>query len=72
MATESPGDALALAGDLKASRSVRLWRIEQLERAGYDLDAAVRLAERPDIDLHHARELLEQGCPQELALRILL
>jgi len=51
---------------------VERWRAEALERAGYDLESALELAARPDVDLHRAIELVEAGCPAELALRILL
>jgi len=32
----------------------------------------VRLASRPDVDLHRAIQLIESGCTAELALQILL
>ena len=51
---------------------VERWRAERLERAGYSTDGAVALAARHDIDLHRAIELIESGCPAEIALRILL
>lgn len=51
---------------------VEQWRHEALERAGYDPEAAVVLAASHDVDLHQAVELLERGCPVELALQILL
>jgi hypothetical protein len=51
---------------------VERWRAEALERAGYDEMAALELACRFDVDLHAAVELLERGCPVELAIRILL
>ncbi len=51
---------------------VESWRAEELIRAGYTASDAVALAARHDIDLHHAVELLEQGCPIELALDILI
>ena len=51
---------------------IERWRAEALERAGYERAAAAKLAARSDVDLHRAVELLEQGCPQDLALRILL
>ena len=51
---------------------IERWRAEELERAGYDADAAVKLAARHDVDLHKAIELLKSGCPPELALDILL
>ena len=53
-------------------RRIERWRAEELERAGYDVAAAERIAGRHDIDLHRAVELLARGCPPELALRILL
>jgi hypothetical protein len=48
------------------------WRKAELQRAGYEEQSARRLAERLDIDLHRATELLRSGCPAETALRILL
>jgi hypothetical protein len=51
---------------------VRTWRLEELERAGYDRRAAVELAERTDVDLHLAVEIVRAGCPTSTALRILL
>ena len=54
------------------SEKVARWRAEALEKVGYDLDSALQLAARPDVDLHRAVELVESGCPPELALRILL
>jgi hypothetical protein len=51
---------------------IERWRFEALVRAGYQPTAARRIAERQDIDLHVAVDLLEQGCSPELALSILL
>lgn len=51
---------------------VLAWRFEALCRTGYDLDAAAVLAANVEIDLHEAVELVERGCPPELATRILL
>jgi hypothetical protein len=48
------------------------WRLEQLRRAGLDEGDAERVAERKDVDLHQALRLLQDGCPPELALAILL
>ena len=48
------------------------WRAEELERAGYERTAAAKIAARHDVDLHMAVELLQQGCPAELAADILL
>jgi hypothetical protein len=54
------------------AEKVERWRAEALEKVGYDLVSALQLAARPDVDLHRAVNLVESGCPPELALRILL
>jgi hypothetical protein len=51
---------------------IERWRAGELERAGYDASAAALLAGRADVDLHHAIDLLRNGCSPELALQILL
>ncbi len=51
---------------------VEQWRVQSLERAGYDAEAAAVLAASHEVDLHHAVRLLESGCPVDLALQILL
>ncbi len=51
---------------------VEHWREEELIRAGYTPSDAVALAARHDVDLHRAVELLEQGCPIDVALDILI
>lgn len=51
---------------------IERWRAEELVRAGYDPSDALALAARLDIDLHFAVELIEQGCPYETALEILI
>jgi len=51
---------------------VERWRAEELLRAGFDPAAAAELAARFDVDLHTATELVDRGCPPELALKILL
>ena len=48
------------------------WRYEELIRAGYPEREAMILADRTDVDLHRAVELLEHGCPPAIALRVLL
>lgn len=53
-------------------RQIELWRAEELKAAGYSESAARRLAARHDVDLHLAIQLLERGCPPELALEILI
>jgi hypothetical protein len=47
------------------------WRFEVLFRAGYSRNQAFLLA-REGVDLHRATELLEHGCPVEMAMEILL
>jgi hypothetical protein len=54
------------------SERVTAWRACELLRAGYEPLTAVELAEHPEIDLHMALELVERGCPTDLAARILL
>ena len=51
---------------------VESWRAEELVRAGYTSSDAVALAGRHDIDLHLAVELLQQGCPIDTAIDILI
>jgi hypothetical protein len=48
------------------------WRLRALKRAGYEERDARELAERVDVDLHRAIDLLRGGCPPETAARILL
>jgi hypothetical protein len=57
---------------LQETDPVEAWRAEQLELAGFGAAAAAELAMRQDIDLHGAIEMVSRGCPQELALKILL
>jgi hypothetical protein len=66
-----PAAEVHLLEDTENERILR-WRAEELERAGYEATAAVELAARTDVDLHLAVDLLERGCPSEIALRILL
>ena len=51
---------------------IESWRLEELERAGYPTAVATELAGRHYVDLHRAIELVQRGCPPELALQILL
>jgi hypothetical protein len=48
------------------------WRHATLLAAGYEARHALKLALRPDVDLHVAVRLRERGCPPETAARILL
>jgi hypothetical protein len=47
------------------------WRRRQLVEAGFGDAFADSLARDPQYDLHALIELVEQGCPPELAVRIL-
>lgn len=56
----------------RAPSILEAWRLEQLLSAGWHYHRAELLAGRFDIDLHTALKLIENGCPQRLALQILL
>jgi hypothetical protein len=60
-----------LALDTELER-IEEWRREELERVGYPIRDAARLAARHDIDLHLAIDLISRGCPVPVALQILL
>jgi hypothetical protein len=62
---------LHVVGETEQER-VESWRAEELVRAGYTPTDAVALAGRHDIDLHRAVELIQLGCPYELAIDILI
>ena len=47
------------------------WRVRRLELAGVPTMIAERLARTGEIDLHELLELMDRGCPPELAVRIL-
>jgi hypothetical protein len=47
------------------------WRRTQLLRSGFPVGLAARIAHDGRYDLHLLIELVERGCPPELALRIL-
>jgi hypothetical protein len=53
------------------TRDVVSWRRDQLANAGFALPLAARLARDRRYDLHVLIELVERGCPPELAVRIL-
>ena len=54
-----------------AGVEVNRWRREQLVLSGFSLPLAARIAGDPRYDLHRLIQLVEQGCPPELAVRIL-
>ena len=47
------------------------WRLDQLIRSGFPDDIATRVATDTRFDLHALIELVERGCPPDLAVRIL-
>lgn len=47
------------------------WRRDQLVRNGFPARLAARVARDRRFDLHALIQLVEQGCPPELAVRIL-
>lgn len=53
-----------------APAQVFVWRRDRLLAAGFAPGAAERLAQDRGIDLHAVLELIDQGCPPELAVRI--
>ena len=55
-----------------ADLEVRETEIERIERAGYTARDAQKLAQRHDVDLHRAVDLIRHGCSPDLALAILL
>ena len=47
------------------------WRLCRLLESGFAQDLAQRLASTPAVDVHALLELVDRGCPAELAARIL-
>jgi hypothetical protein len=47
------------------------WRTQQLVRVGVAPQPAAVLAEDPTVDLHALLDLVDRGCPPQLAARIL-
>ncbi len=60
------------AGGPSEEERVLAWRVDRLERAGFDVVTALELALRRDIDLHRATDLVHSGCPLETARQILI
>jgi hypothetical protein len=55
----------------RGADEVVIWRREKLAQSGFPLSLAARLAKDSRYDLHALIELLEHGCPPEVAIRIL-
>jgi len=58
------------SGDPGADRVIR-WRAQRLVAAGVQPALASRVARVCDFDLHAVLDLLDRGCPVDLALRII-
>ena len=58
--------------EMTEEERIAMWRYDELERAGYEVRNAQRLARKQEVDLHKAAELLQNGCDQETAMQILL
>ena len=54
-----------------AGAEVNRWRCDQLALSGFPVSLATRVSEDPRYDLHCLIQLVGQGCPPELAVRIL-
>jgi hypothetical protein len=64
--TELPREPLVEPGG-----NIAGWREQRLLRAGVEANLAATIAIDCAIDLHALIELIERGCPAELAARIL-
>ena len=52
-------------------QQVRVWRETVLIQAGFETELARRLADDADYDLHELLNLVDRGCPPDVAARIL-
>lgn len=66
MRTSKPQMAAAEEGE-----GLLAWRIERLREAGFPGPLALAVARDSRYDLHELLELIDRGCPAELAARIL-
>jgi hypothetical protein len=67
-----PMSSATLVDEIGEADAVRRWRLEALTRAGYSPYDALVPSDRREVDLHLAGRVLRQGCPPDVALRILL
>ena len=65
----SSGPAAAAPVDVGHARVVG-GRFGVLLGAGVEAHLALRLAERPDVDIHEVMDLVAEGCPAAVAARI--
>jgi hypothetical protein len=54
----------------QAGSGIVAWREARLHLAGFDHEAASRLAREEAIDFHALLDLIDRGCPPHLAARI--
>jgi hypothetical protein len=66
-----PADDVAVIPAAEPGADLGAWRQERLLRAGVETDLAASIAADCAMDLHAMIELVERGCPPELAARIL-
>ena len=61
-----------MSTELGAAREAQLvsWRRDQLAASGFPLPLASRVARDSCYDVHALIELVERGCPADLAVRI--
>jgi hypothetical protein len=57
--------------DVRPGHDLAAWRIGRLREAGLDGDLARQIVADARYDLHALLELLDRGCPPDLAARIL-
>jgi len=66
-----PSDEVARTPAAEPGADLAAWREERLLRSGVEPDLAASIAADCAMDLHAMIELVERGCPAELAARIL-
>jgi hypothetical protein len=59
------------AGPGPGATEIVAWRRTRLRKAGFDDGVAKQLSRECAVDLHALIELVERGCPPQLAARIL-
>jgi hypothetical protein len=65
-------DTTELLDTSSERQKVESWRLHVLIEAGYPLPLAEKIAAALDADLHHAVELVTNGCDPRTAAEILL
>jgi hypothetical protein len=66
----TPADGL-IKPPVEPGGNLAAWREQRLLRAGVEAGLAAKLAANCALDLHAMIELIEYGCPPNLAARIL-